>query len=131
MTRRIYKAGWPHFAAACARDAHDNHFPSRRGIWQFTGLPVLVIYNNNPYAKHPTLRDEEVTKFRGELALAGIKELGYGTYPGEDDPDGQPGYTFAMVIEAGGDVAARENWCVTVLGRITRESFPELCGAKS
>jgi hypothetical protein len=124
MTRRTIPGGWKRFAAACAQDATENHFESRRGVWGFTDLPVVVIYNNNPYTGSPKLRGEELAKFRAELSRAGIKELGYGTAGGPGDDLG--GYTFALVIEAGNDATAREAWCVAVWQRIFSESLSKM-----
>jgi hypothetical protein len=57
-----------------------------------------VVYNNNPYANFPNLRDEETADFRIQLARHGIKELAYATYP----PPGHEsaGYTYAMILDA-------------------------------
>jgi transcriptional regulator with XRE-family HTH domain len=109
-------AEWKAFAHGAAKDAHENHFPSRRGVWHFEDLDVLVLYNNNPYAKFPTIRDEETAEFRRRLAAEGIKELAYSTYPvgGESD-----GYTYAMVIDASQD---RQNWVADTMFEILGES---------
>jgi hypothetical protein len=61
------------------------------------------VYNNNPYAKHPKLRDYELKQFRLRMSAAGIKELGYGTYPPPGDESA--GYTYALLLEAGPDRA--------------------------
>jgi hypothetical protein len=97
---------WNRLAKMCASDAHEHHFPSRRGIWHVEDLDVLVIYNNNPYSEGPHLRDEEVAKIRLWLQAAGIEELAYATYP-------EDGYTFAMVIRAGEDQLGRVADAVT------------------
>jgi hypothetical protein len=91
--------GWAQFALVCAGDAHENHFPSRRGTWYITDLDVVVLYSNNPYVAGPTLRDEELAEFRERLRADGINELAYATYP--DD-----GYTYAMVLDARRDKQA-------------------------
>jgi transcriptional regulator with XRE-family HTH domain len=101
------KFSWPEFAEGCAKDACENHFPSRRGVWYIQDLNVLVIYNNNPYDRNPGLRDGEVAEFRRRLLAEGLKELAYATYPPPGAED--EGYTFAMVIDAGRD---REEWVV-------------------
>jgi hypothetical protein len=92
---------WSSFAADCARDAHENHFPSRRGVWYFEDKDVLVFWKNNPYANRPTLRDEETAAFCAELAARGIEELAYATYPPEGDEGA--GYTYALVVNASRD----------------------------
>jgi transcriptional regulator with XRE-family HTH domain len=113
---KMTDAEWKNFASFTAEDAYENHFPSRRGVWYFEYLDVLVLYNNNPYANFPTLRDEETAEFRRRLAAEGIKELAYATYPvgGESD-----GYTYAMVIDAGQD---REKWVADTMYEILEES---------
>ena len=88
------KSGWNGFAFACARQAHEQDFSARRGIYLVEdakdargyeeGKPeddVLVIFNNNPFAGHAVARDWEVEELRRLLAEAGIKELGYAEYP--------------------------------------------------
>lgn len=92
---RRKKTDWTRFAAACAKDAHENHFPVRRGTWYLEDPGVVVLFNNNPYQeRYASLRDEELAVFRRELVVKGIRELGYATYPAD-------GYTYAMVLEAG------------------------------
>jgi hypothetical protein len=87
------------FAEACAWDAHENHFPTRRGIWFITNMEnVVVLYNNNPYAKGRHYRDEETDRIRERLAVEGMEEVAYVTYPPEGEE--QAGYTYAMVIRA-------------------------------
>ena len=112
------RAYWQRFALGCACDAHENHFPSRSGIWFFEDQGVLCVFNNNPYAKYPTLRDEEVAQFRQKLRAEGIKELAYATYPGEGDE--QPGYTYALLIDAGED---KIDWVVETLDEIQDRAF--------
>ena len=117
---KMTDAGWKAFASLTAKDASENHFPSRRGVWYFDDLDVLVLYNNNPYEKFPTLRDEETAEFRRRLAAEGIKELAYATYPvgGESD-----GYTYAMVIDASQD---RQNWVADTMFEILGESIKRM-----
>jgi hypothetical protein len=90
--------GLKNFAEMCAWDAHENHFPHRRGIWDTELENVIVLYNNNPYAKGQHYRDEETDRIRERLAVEGMEELAYATYPPEGKE--QAGYTYAMVIQA-------------------------------
>jgi len=90
------KAGWRRFAKGCAASAHEDHFASRRGVWYYEDLDVLVLYDNNPYADRPQRRGEELAEFRGRLRAAGVEELAYATYP-------EDGYTYALVMDAGRD----------------------------
>jgi hypothetical protein len=88
---------WELFARDAARDACENHFPSRRGVWYYEDLDVLVIYNNNPYAAGPQYREAETAEIRELLRAAGIKELAYATYPPAGEKDA--GYTYALVLD--------------------------------
>jgi plasmid maintenance system antidote protein VapI len=111
---------WGFVAQAFAKDAHENHFSSRRGIWHLEDLNVLCVYNNNPYAKHPELRGEETAAFRDWLRANGIKELAYATYPvtGEN-----AGYTYAMIIDAGDE---RRVEVAGELRRVVGESYERM-----
>ncbi len=102
---------WKRLANLMAQDAHENYFSSRRGIWHMAGFDKLCVFNNNPYAKGKEFRDTELAEFRKRLKAEGIKELGFGEWPGDDDEDGQPGYTFAMILDCGED---RQEWIVDV-----------------
>jgi transcriptional regulator with XRE-family HTH domain len=101
MAVKQKKVDWQRAAYGFALDAHENFFSSRRGVWYVEDVNALCFYNNNPYAKHPTLRDEEVAEFRRRLKSAGIKELAYATYPPPGDESA--GYTFAMIVDVGED----------------------------
>ena len=90
------KVDWELLAQVSARDACENNFSSRRGIYYYEDADVLCVYNNNPYAENPSLRDIETKKFRGWLKQQGIKELAYATYPKTGD---DAGYTYAMLLD--------------------------------
>jgi len=97
------QAAWQEVAASCAEDANKNNIASRRGTYVINDAPaksgqVICLYNNNPYADDPDRREEETRLFRIRMREAGIRELGYATYP----PSGEelPGYTYAMVLDA-------------------------------
>ena len=97
---------WQLCALDCARAASEEYFYSRRGTHRFfddvgeEGESVLCVYNNNPYARFPSLRDDETNRFRERLRSEGIREIAYATYPelGED-----AGYSYAMLIDVPGD----------------------------
>jgi len=84
-------------AFAYARDAHENNFHLRRGIWLLEDVGILCVFNNAP----TTGRDEETAEFRRRMGAAGIEELAYATYPSEGQDDA--GYTYAMLLKAGHD----------------------------
>jgi hypothetical protein len=92
---------WKRFALILAQDAFENHFSFRRGVWFCEDIDVLAVYNNNPYANYPELRDEETAKFRTAMEKAGIKVLAYATYPPEGKEDA--GYSYAMILDASRD----------------------------
>lgn len=62
-------------AASCACYAYENNFTSRRGVYFIEEAGVLCLYNNNPYADFPTLRDDETAIFRERMKAEGLKEL--------------------------------------------------------
>ena len=110
------KIDWFALAAGAARDAHENHFSSRRGIWPLDEVPVpaMVLYNNNPYAGDPQRRHAELKMFRSWLAQEGIVELGFGEFPIDGE---EAGYSNALVIGAGED---RTDEVAAALQRVLR-----------
>jgi hypothetical protein len=111
------KAYWYKLARHEAQVNHDSNFPSRRGIYHFEDLDVLLVYNNNPWADDPERRERETTAFREVLEKNGIKELAYATYPltGAD-----AGYSYAMVIDASHD---RERFLADAMLEIVRREL--------
>ncbi|WP_165245545.1 hypothetical protein [Paludisphaera soli] len=108
---------WRRLAQDLALHACEDHFPTRRGVWFIEEAGVLCLFNNNPYEGFPTLRDEELAEFRRLLDVEGLRELAYATYPPEGDED--PGYTYAMIIEAGQE---KLGWAEDAMGEIVRRS---------
>ena len=92
---------WQSLAGALAEEAHEDYFPSRRGVWYLERYAVLCLYNNNPYTVDPARRDRELAEFRRRLQAEGIAELAFATYPPEGDD--YPGYTYALLMDAGAD----------------------------
>lgn len=109
---------WHEQARHWAKDAYQAHFPSRRGIFFVEAQNVLVLYNNNPWARHRELRELETAEFRRSLAAAGIKELAYATYPLEGGKDA--GYTYAMILDASED---KIEWVANAMERIVAASM--------
>jgi hypothetical protein len=95
---KIPQRKWDRVALGFAREMHEENFQSRRGTFGLEDVDCVVVYNNNPWADYPTLRDEETADFRILLDRHGIKELAYATYP----PPGHEseGYTYAMILDA-------------------------------
>lgn len=85
-------------AIAFARDAHENHFPSRRGSWCIEGRPQIVLYDNNPYK----WRDAEHKALRAWMKKQGIEILAEGSFPQSGE---SKGYTTAWILKADHDRA--------------------------
>jgi transcriptional regulator with XRE-family HTH domain len=119
MTTKMTKALWQTLADDLAKDAHENYFPSRRGVWFLPSEGALCLYNNNPY-KDPMQRNEELAEFRDRMRAEGVKELAYATYP----PEGREGagYTYAMLIDAGKE---RMNWVADTMMRIVQRAIAD------
>jgi hypothetical protein len=81
-----------------AKDAHENYFSSRRGIWLFEDNGIVCVYNNNPYADDAKRRDRETAAFRARMKAARIREVAYATYPPAGKEDA--GYTYALLLKA-------------------------------
>jgi hypothetical protein len=90
---------WGKVAREAAREAHEENFSSRRGLYYDDDHNALIYYNNNPYEHHPSLRDDEMTMLRAFLKERNLEELATAHYPAVGD---DAGYTVAMVI-AGAD----------------------------
>jgi hypothetical protein len=118
MRTKVTKAAWDSLAFALARDAHENHMESHRGVWFIEDRGVLCLYNNHPYAGHPTLRDAEVAEFRQRMDELGIEELAFATYPPPGDEDA--GYTFALLIDAGEEATC---WVIKTMMEIHGRSI--------
>jgi hypothetical protein len=119
--KRLSSFEWNELAYLAAFDAYEDNFQTRRGIWFDQDSKVWYLYNNNPYASDPTLRDQETDEFRRRLKEAGIKELAYATYPDEGEEDA--GYTYAMLIEAGEEKA---DWITETMIACIRESYRKM-----
>ncbi len=84
-----------------AKQAHNDHFSSRRGVWEIEDLDCLLYYNNNPY-KDVTIRQREVKRIKAALSEAGIKVIGFGQ-SGEKLSGSEEKYTIAMLIDCSVD----------------------------
>lgn len=78
-----------------AMDAHENHFSSRRGVFETDESGLLDLYDNNPYH----LRDEQIRVLVSWLASAGHKLVGTGSYPEDGE---SKGYTICLTIRPTG-----------------------------
>ena len=127
MTSGIHngqKREWHLLATAVAKDAHENHFSTRRGTCGFDGQPpgIVGLYNNNPYAGDPERRSREEALLRKLFAARGLRELGYAAFPADGE---DAGYTTAMIVgplPADVDVA----WINTVWDLVLRDRIRPL-----
>jgi hypothetical protein len=78
-------------ALACAKEAHDDLFAHRRGIWD-CGDGVSCLFDNDPDA-HGEL---EIETLRTLLSEAGCTQVGVATYPAAGHEDGT--YTLAVLV---------------------------------
>jgi hypothetical protein len=99
-----------------ARDAFENCFESRRGIWSIADVPgAFCLYDNNPFEDFgagmgSANRDRIITELRSFLEENGHQELASATYPEEGD---DAGYTFAMIV-VGDKEAIRDAWIAAI-----------------
>jgi hypothetical protein len=94
-----FAQNWQAIAHEMAKEAFEQHFPSRRGVWYLEEFGILCFYDNNPYAGCPRLREHQTAAFRLLIQKAGIDELAYATYPPAGEKDAA--YTFALLLNAG------------------------------
>jgi hypothetical protein len=96
MTSKIENAVLS-LASDIAKEMHEEHFDSRRGVGVVDGESLLYFYDNNPYADDAGRRDREHAEMHAALARVGAELLATGSYP----PEGaeQAGYTVAHVYD--------------------------------
>lgn len=84
------------FAYGCAKDAQENFFSSRRGIWDYEREGLFVLYDNNP-TRAASIRERAIALVHEALAKHKVKALGEAYYPlvGQD-----AAYTWALVVDA-------------------------------
>jgi hypothetical protein len=120
---------WNGVASGLAKDASEKHFESRRGVWYIKPhrMPdgrqaqgVTCLYDTCRY-RNSSKRAEETLEFRRRTKAAGLKELGYATYPPEGEANA--GYTYALVIDG-----EHNDWVANAMNSILRESMAEEFG---
>lgn len=85
-------------ATIYAREAHEDLFSSRRGMWHFTDYEGLLYYNNNPWAADPLLRKDETERIVVRLRALGIKVVAGGEY-GERIEGTEELYTITLLLD--------------------------------
>lgn len=88
-------------ACRAARAAFDDEFSSRRGVWFYEDLNVVVIFNNNPF-NDASIRPKELKLLVKELKKLGIKTLARGQY-GDILKNSEERYTQTLVLDCGED----------------------------
>jgi hypothetical protein len=76
-------------AAACACNAHEESFSSRRGAYYLEDADVVGLYDNSPTRTRPAALE----RFQNDLQWQGLSILAKGIWP--DD-----GYTVALLVDA-------------------------------
>lgn len=89
---------WRRKAWEFAREAYFANYQSRRGCFPLRTPAecLMVLYNNNPYAFGPHIRDGETRKLRQWLAERGFAEVAYATYPSRGE---EAGHSYAMILD--------------------------------
>src|SRR4051812_11726830 len=72
---------WDDFAERLAKDAHQNYFPTRFGVWFLEAFDKVVLFNNNPYRLDVFQRDLDLAKIRSLLEKERMPEMGFGLWP--------------------------------------------------
>lgn len=96
--RSVTQPEWDLLAQDAAKDAHDNNFPSRRGLYAVENVGI-VYYDNNPFKlpREQDRREELISQFRAFLNRSNFQEKACAYFPTSGE---SKDYTFAMVIQA-------------------------------
>jgi hypothetical protein len=96
--KRLTRFEWGWLAANAAKEAHEENFSSRRGVYVVQGAGI-VYYDNNPFnlPREKDLREELIAQFREFLRRSNLKEKSSAYWPVSGE---SKDYTFAMVIQA-------------------------------
>jgi len=95
--KRLTKNEWSWMAANAAKEAHEENFSSRRGLYVVEGVGI-VYYDNNPFElpREEDPREELIEEFRAFLIRSNLKEKASAYWPVSGE---SKDYTFAMTIE--------------------------------
>jgi transcriptional regulator with XRE-family HTH domain len=96
--KKLTKFEWGLLAANAAKDAHENNFSSRRGVYVVERAGI-VYYDNNPFKlpREQDPREDLISRFRDFLKRSGLKEKASAYWPVSGE---SKDYTFAMAIQA-------------------------------
>lgn len=82
--------------AAWAKHAGEEMFEERFGAYFDKSINLIVIFNNNPYAQAPGLREVQMDDLLGWLAERGTPAVATAIHPPAGEPDA--GYTVAALV---------------------------------
>ena len=88
-------------ACRAAKNAFENEFSSRRGVWFFEDWDLVVIFNNNPFTDR-SFRARELRMLVKELKTLGIRTIARGQF-GDSLENSEELYTQTLVLDCGED----------------------------
>jgi hypothetical protein len=96
--KKLTRDEWGWIAAMAAKEAHEENFSSRRGLYVVEGVGIIY-YDNNPFdlPREEDPREHLISEFRDFLKKSNVKEKASAYWPPYGD---SKDYTFAMAIEA-------------------------------
>ena len=100
-TLRVNKRELESLASRAAKAAFEEEFSSRRGVWFYEDLNVVVVFNNNPF-NDASVRPKELRSLTIELKKLGIKIVALGQY-GDTLENCEEQYTQTLVLNCGED----------------------------
>ncbi len=86
-------------ANAYAKEANEQHFEIRQGVWYLGDTQGAFIFNNNPYEADPFERQKQMERVARRLKKIGITVLAKGGY-GELIRGANEPYTTGMLVDA-------------------------------
>ena len=100
---KITRSTADQIASEYAKQAYEDHFSSRRGVWviealQLTTEKFLLYYNNNPYSFDSKARDSEMSRIKKRLKEMAISTLSVKSYGGVIDGSDHK-YTVTMLFD--------------------------------
>ena len=88
-------------AYRAAKQAFEDEFSTRRGVWYYEDWDVVVVFNNNPF-NDAMIRPKELKSLISELKKLGIKTVARSQY-GDATENGEERYTQALVLDCSDD----------------------------
>lgn len=109
-----------------AKDAHDNYFHSRRGLWTIPAGSedepgYLVYYNNNPYGSDKR-RSQETSRITRRLKALGVSIVAKGQ-AGDKLEGSNERYTFSLILGCNPDMRQEVSRVIQEELQITQEEL--------